>query len=61
MPIREFKCKKCGRVTERIVFRDEAEVYCCGELSEMIRFSRPSPPKFEGAGFYENDYKEKSQ
>ena len=59
MPIREYWCKECGKIIEKIVYTKEPKVVCCGKECERIVFSRPSPPKLEGAGFYENDYKQK--
>ncbi len=61
MPLYEYKCKKCGRVTEKIrKFSDPPLTVCetChGKLEQLI--SSPAI-QFKGAGWYVTDYAKKS-
>lgn len=63
MPIREYKCKKCGHVFEVIQTRCGEDVKGCekcgGEVDRL--FSVPSPAQFKGNGFYETDYKRRGK
>jgi putative FmdB family regulatory protein len=61
LPLYEYKCKKCGRVTEKIrKFSDPPLTVCesCrGKLEQLI--SSPAI-QFKGAGWYVTDYAKKS-
>lgn len=59
MPIYEYKCKKCGAVSEffkRISANDKTEV--CPECGgQAIRIVSPSSFILKGSGWYVTDYK----
>jgi len=61
LPLYEYKCKKCGRVTEKIrKFSDPPLTVCesCrGKLEQLI--SSPAI-QFKGSGWYVTDYAKKS-
>lgn len=62
MPVYTFKCEKCHKTFDEFVHsHDVSEMKCkCNSESTAIRiFSVPAKPKFNGAGFYETDYKQK--
>ncbi len=58
MPIYTYKCKNCGRVTEKFKTAgsngSEQCEYCS---SEAIRVFTPAGLIFKGSGFYTTDYK----
>ncbi len=62
MPIYEYRCKKCGRIYEELVFnsKDEPKVCkeCGGELERLPSFGVGFV--FKGSGFYITDYKRKN-
>lgn len=55
-PLFDFLCNKCNKVEEHLV-KEGDNVVCsvCKEL--MVRQTPTSNFKFVGAGFYQNDYK----
>ena len=61
LPLYEYKCKKCGKVMEKIrKFSDPPLTVhegCGGELDQLL--SSPAI-QFKGAGWYVNDYAKKS-
>lgn len=61
MPIYEYRCKKCGKVFERIrKFSDpplETHEKCGGRLERLL--SSPAI-QFKGSGFYITDYARKA-
>ena len=61
MPLYEYQCKSCHRLTERIQkFSDPPLTkcpHCGGELEQLI--SAPAV-QFKGAGWYVTDYAKKS-
>jgi putative FmdB family regulatory protein len=61
LPLYEYKCKKCGRRTEKIrKFSDPPLTLCetCGgELEQLL--SSPAF-QFKGSGWYATDYAKKS-
>ena len=61
MPLYEYKCKKCGKVMEKIrKFSDPPLTVhegCGGELDQLL--SSPAI-QFKGAGWYVTDYAKKS-
>ena len=61
LPLYEYKCKKCGRRSEKIrKFSDPPLTtceHCGGELEQLL--SSPAI-RFKGSGFYINDYARKS-
>ena len=60
MPLYEYKCKKCGRRSEKIrKFSDPPLTTCesCGGKLEQL-LSSPAI-RFKGSGFYVNDYARK--
>lgn len=61
MPLYEYKCKKCGRKTEKIrKFSDPPLTVCesCGgEIEQLL--SSPAI-QFKGTGWYVTDYARKS-
>lgn len=58
MPIFEYKCEECGRITEKLVFGDAPEVVCsaCGSikmskvLSSSSSLSGSASKRLPGAG-----------
>ncbi len=62
MPIFEYRCKKCGKVTEVLVLPGEEEPKYCdecgGELEKLPSFGVGFI--FKGSGFYITDYKHKN-
>ena len=61
MPLYEYKCKKCGRRSEKIrKFSDPPLTICesCGGKLEQL-LSSPAI-RFKGSGWYVNDYAKKS-
>jgi putative FmdB family regulatory protein len=62
MPIREYKCTKCEKVTEKLLLGSQAApkdvIICdCGGEADLI-ISAPSPPKLVkgSGGFYKPSY-----
>lgn len=58
MPVYEYKCSKCGAVTEKLSnFKTPDMIFleCCGEPAYKI-MSKISGFKFNGSGFYATDY-----
>lgn len=54
MPLYDYKCEKCGIVTEyRREFGEDREPTCCG-TSMQRQWSAPSVI-FNGPGFYSTD------
>jgi len=63
MPIYKFKCSKCRNVLELLQnFEDSNPVCNCSKNNNMMDklISITGRPKFSGSGFYETDYKKKS-
>jgi putative FmdB family regulatory protein len=61
LPLYEYKCKKCGRRSEKIrKFSDPPLTICesCGGTLEQL-LSSPAI-RFKGSGWYINDYAKKS-
>ena len=60
MPIYEYKCQKCEKVTEKLIsnisYRPET-IECpeCKAESQRIA-SSTGAPQFKGKGFYKTDY-----
>ena len=63
MPIREYKCPKCGvfEVLELTVKKTNKHITCekCGTKSELILST--CSVQFVGSGFYCTDYKNKKE
>jgi putative FmdB family regulatory protein len=61
MPLYDYRCAKCGKVTEVRHGFDEAHKGVCpacgGELSRVFN---PAPIVFKGSGFYVTDSRKKS-
>lgn len=61
MPIYTYKCKNCGRVTEKFKSMNsngsEKCEYCSSETSRVFS---PAGIIFKGSGFYTTDYKSNS-
>jgi putative FmdB family regulatory protein len=64
MPIVEYKCQRCDHTFENVEFSEEDKpTYCadCMSADTLVRvFPLPSKPQFKGKGFYETDYKKKT-
>ena len=62
MPLYEYKCLKCGRLTEKIENVDGPHLkkcpHCGGKVESLL-----SPPaiQFKGSGWYVTDYAGKSR
>ena len=61
MPIYEYECPTCEKVTETERKLDERDnvIICdiCGELLNRITFPRTVTHIYKGTGFYTTDYK----
>jgi putative FmdB family regulatory protein len=60
MPLYEYKCEKCEKVTERLISNisyrpPTTECKHCKDEAKLIS-SVPSDPQFKGKGFYKTDY-----
>ena len=60
MPLYEYRCNQCGYKFEKIQkFSDEPERVCPKCQGELVRPMTAPALKFEGAGWYINDYSAK--
>ena len=61
MPLYEYRCRKCGRSTEKIEKVDGPHLkkcpHCGGKVESVLA---PSAIQFKGAGWYVTDYGGKS-
>lgn len=61
MPLYDYECSECGQRTEVLTKTPPpktCECRLCGAIMER-QISVPAPPKFNGSGFYETDFKNK--
>jgi len=57
MPIFEYECLECGHIEERIILtRHNTTPRCC--FREMTQTVTAPSIRFNGPGFYVNDYRE---
>lgn len=56
MPIRDYKCIKCGQEIEVIEKMDADPVKPCFCGSKLVRQVSKASPHFKGKGFYSTDY-----
>jgi putative FmdB family regulatory protein len=60
LPTYEYKCGNCGERLEevrRMAEREELKpCHKCGEGYFQVQMSVTAPPKFNGSGFFVNDY-----
>ena len=60
MPIYEFKCEKCGAVSELLLKHSETFDQLCACGGALIKqISLIGNIEFKGTGFYKTDYKGK--
>lgn len=60
MPIYEYACESCGRVTEVIQRLDEAPLAVCPECGGAVKKLLSAPAfQFKGEGWYVTDYARK--
>jgi putative FmdB family regulatory protein len=61
MPLYEFQCESCQKVTERIQKYSDPPMETCPACGGPVKklFSSPAI-QFKGSGFYINDYARKS-
>jgi putative FmdB family regulatory protein len=60
MPIYEYACESCGRVTEVIQRLDEAPLAACPECGGAVKKLLSAPAfQFKGEGWYVTDYARK--
>jgi putative FmdB family regulatory protein len=60
VPLYEYRCNQCGYQFEKIQkFSDEPERVCPKCQGELVRPMTAPALKFEGAGWYINDYSAK--
>lgn len=60
MPIYEYSCEACGRVTEVLQRLDEAPLSVCPECGGALRKLVSAPAfQFKGEGWYVTDYARK--
>lgn len=58
MPIYDYKCPKCGNITEfRHHMDDDVDAICTRCDEHMDRVPCAATLRFVGSGFYETDYK----
>lgn len=58
MPIYTYKCKKCGKVFEKLQKMGTGVAENCEDCnSETMRVFSPAGIIFKGSGFYTTDYK----
>lgn len=56
MPLYDYRCAKCGNVTEvRHGFNDTHTEPCAACGGELSRVFNPAPIVFKGSGFYVTD------
>jgi len=61
MPIYEYVCESCGRVTEALQRLDEPPLSECGHCGGALRKLVSAPAfQFKGSGWYVTDYARKS-
>lgn len=62
MPMFDYKCNECGHVEpDVLMFKShEAPVTCSVCQNQMTKQFGSVLPQFKGKGFYETDYKERS-
>jgi putative FmdB family regulatory protein len=61
MPIRVYRCSKCGNVEEVIEGRTPEEHLCFDCNVKMKRLQTAANFHLKGSGFYVNDYKSKEK
>lgn len=61
MPIHDYQCPDCGHSFEKLVDQGTQKAECpkCGALANK-QISVPAAPVFNGTGFYQTDFKNKS-
>jgi putative FmdB family regulatory protein len=60
MPLYDYQCAKCGKVTEvRHGFNDTYAEACAACGGELQRVFNPAPIVFKGSGFYITDSRSK--
>jgi len=61
MPIYEYRCDDCGRVSEALQRLSEPPLTECGECGGRLRKQVSAPAfQFKGSGWYVTDYARKS-
>lgn len=63
MPIREFMCPKCLKITEKLIFPGELEECKCSKCGKIITKTVISTCTFElkGGGWYADGYSSKRE
>ena len=63
MPIREFMCPECKKVTEKLIFIDEEQVAECRWCGKLLKKTIMSSCTFElkGGGWYADGYSKKKE
>jgi len=62
MPLYDYRCTKCGKVTEvRHGFEEAYSGTCPSCGGELQRVFNPAPILFKGSGFYVTDSRKKSE
>ena len=61
MPLYDYQCRACGKVTEvRHGFKETYDEKCAVCNGEMRRVFNPAPILFKGSGFYVTDSRKSS-
>ncbi len=61
MPLYDYQCRACGKVTEvRHGFKETYDEKCAACGGEMRRVFNPAPILFKGSGFYVTDSRKSS-
>jgi putative FmdB family regulatory protein len=63
MPLREFMCPKCKKITEKLIFPGEMEECKCSKCGKIITKTIMSSCTFElkGGGWYADGYSKKKE
>ena len=63
MPIREFMCPVCKKVTEKLIFPNEEQVAYCDWCGKRLKRTIISSCTFElkGGGWYADGYSKKKE
>jgi putative FmdB family regulatory protein len=61
MPIYEYKCKKCGKITEAIQKVSDPPLEKCECGGKLVKIVSRNSFILKGTGWYKTDYKDKKK